>query len=318
MGLAASQARFLNLTARKTNIEYEGQQINQQRTALANQSANYYSQMLTLSVPVPPSESNYSTVVYTFTMNGETCTINQVTNATGNANTANIIYTRTYTNNYNMNQNDNYRNITNNNGTYKFNDNQLRALNDSNLDGNVFTQTVKEDIVKALGFTQGSNDFDKVYVLNVGSNSNPSYEYYKKSDLPTGASGNVYGYTAGSVTAYEQKSVSGVTITRDVNNRISAISAPGTLGTDIAVTSSTIKDSIAYNDAYAEYEYQTYLYQQKMEEINAQTSVIQAQDKKLELRLKQLDTEQSAISTEMDNISSLIDKNVENSFKVFG
>ena len=36
MGLAASQARFLNLTARKTNLEYEGQQINQQRTTLAN------------------------------------------------------------------------------------------------------------------------------------------------------------------------------------------------------------------------------------------------------------------------------------------
>ena len=32
MGMAASQARFLSLTARKTNVEYEGQQINQQRT----------------------------------------------------------------------------------------------------------------------------------------------------------------------------------------------------------------------------------------------------------------------------------------------
>ena len=45
MGMAASQARFLNLTARKTNIEYEGQQINQQRTALSNESANLYNQI---------------------------------------------------------------------------------------------------------------------------------------------------------------------------------------------------------------------------------------------------------------------------------
>ena len=36
MGMAASQARFLGLTARKTNVEYEGQQINQQRTRLIN------------------------------------------------------------------------------------------------------------------------------------------------------------------------------------------------------------------------------------------------------------------------------------------
>ena len=36
MGMAASQARYLALTARKTNTEWEGQQINQARTALAH------------------------------------------------------------------------------------------------------------------------------------------------------------------------------------------------------------------------------------------------------------------------------------------
>lgn len=67
MGMAASQARFLGLTARKTNVEYEGQQINQQRTTLANQSANYYSQLLGMSVPTPPSIADYTKTVYTFT-----------------------------------------------------------------------------------------------------------------------------------------------------------------------------------------------------------------------------------------------------------
>jgi len=32
MGLAASQARFLSLTARKSDIEFKGQQVNQERT----------------------------------------------------------------------------------------------------------------------------------------------------------------------------------------------------------------------------------------------------------------------------------------------
>ena len=45
MGMAATQARYLGLTARKTNTEYEGQQINQARTALANQSANLWNRM---------------------------------------------------------------------------------------------------------------------------------------------------------------------------------------------------------------------------------------------------------------------------------
>lgn len=66
MGMAASQARFLGLTARKTNTEYEGQQINQQRTTLSNQSANYYNDLLGMSVPVPPSIADFTKTVYTF------------------------------------------------------------------------------------------------------------------------------------------------------------------------------------------------------------------------------------------------------------
>ena len=65
MGMAASQARFLGLTARKSNVEYQGQQVNQQRTALANESSNLYSQMMNLDVPVPPSQSDYYKTVYT-------------------------------------------------------------------------------------------------------------------------------------------------------------------------------------------------------------------------------------------------------------
>lgn len=66
MGMAASQARYLALVARKSNCEYEGQQINQARTVLSNQSANLFNQMLGLSVPVPPSTSDYTKTVYTY------------------------------------------------------------------------------------------------------------------------------------------------------------------------------------------------------------------------------------------------------------
>ncbi len=66
MGMSASQARFLSLTARKTNVEYEGQQINQQRTTLSNESSNYYSQLTSMSVPVPPSTADYTKITYTF------------------------------------------------------------------------------------------------------------------------------------------------------------------------------------------------------------------------------------------------------------
>ncbi len=66
MGMAASQARYLGLTARKTNVEYEGQQINQARTALANQSANTFNELLSLEVPTAPSTQDYTTLQYSY------------------------------------------------------------------------------------------------------------------------------------------------------------------------------------------------------------------------------------------------------------
>lgn len=66
MGMSASQARFLNLTARKSNVEFEGQQINQQRTTLSNQSASYYSELCNMAVPTPPSVDDYTKVTYSF------------------------------------------------------------------------------------------------------------------------------------------------------------------------------------------------------------------------------------------------------------
>ncbi len=67
MGLAASQARFLELTSRKSNIEFQGQQINQQRTTLSNVSAGYNEQLMTLSVPTAPSTQDYTKVSYSYT-----------------------------------------------------------------------------------------------------------------------------------------------------------------------------------------------------------------------------------------------------------
>ncbi len=66
MGMAASQARYLGLTARKTNVEYEGQQINQARTALGNQSATLWNQQLSLSIPTCPNMMDYTKVQYSF------------------------------------------------------------------------------------------------------------------------------------------------------------------------------------------------------------------------------------------------------------
>jgi hypothetical protein len=64
MGMAASQARYLSLSARKTNTEYEGQQLNQQRLNLANQTADLFNQMLSMSVPQCPDSNDFTKLQY--------------------------------------------------------------------------------------------------------------------------------------------------------------------------------------------------------------------------------------------------------------
>lgn len=86
MGMSASQARLLSLTARQSNLEFEGQQINQQRTSLSSQSANYYNSLLAMSVPTPPSTDDYTKVSYSFTIGGNSATIAQVLPQDGNGN----------------------------------------------------------------------------------------------------------------------------------------------------------------------------------------------------------------------------------------
>lgn len=93
--MAASQARFLGLTARKTNVEYEGQQVNQQRTTLSNQSANYYNQLLGMTVPVPPSIDDYTKTVYSFSDGALNNTITSLIAQQGG--NFLISYNRTYT-----------------------------------------------------------------------------------------------------------------------------------------------------------------------------------------------------------------------------
>ena len=66
MAMAASQARFLQLTARMSNVEYQGQQINQERTGLSNESAQAYNSLLGMTVPTPPSKTDFTKTVYEF------------------------------------------------------------------------------------------------------------------------------------------------------------------------------------------------------------------------------------------------------------
>jgi len=97
MGMAASQARLLSLQARQSNLEYQGQQINQERTILSQQCTALYNSLLAMEVPTPPSTQDYTTIEYSgsdgatnFTIgtvkpSGENYNVEIKTTQTGNA-----------------------------------------------------------------------------------------------------------------------------------------------------------------------------------------------------------------------------------------
>ena len=196
MGLAATQTRFLQLTARKSNVEYKGQQINQQRTVLSNKAANAYQSMLTLQVPTPPSTSDYVKI------------------------------------------------------QYQYKDANGATWQTTSYDGNTSNMTVKN---LATG---------EVKTDNIGK--------------------------------FEQDKITG-RYTKAGNTTLTPVE---------------VVDNNAYDDAYNQYTYQQYLYEQEMQVINSQTAIIQQQDKELELQLNQLDTEQSEITTELEALDKVLGDNV--------
>ena len=353
MGMAASQARYLGLTARKTNTEYEGQQVNQERTALANQSAGLFNQMLSLEVPTPPSATDYTKTYYTFTepSKTETTTIDRIyiddeKTAEGNGiyGTIEITEKSSY---LTANPTTFVRNSGSDNTTYTINP-------PADNEGNYTINLGAAGPYTITGPTQNSSvarAINDSYKESTGSTEDkyPEDTYFFQFTVPT--TGMTYyipgpvdgtkpdtddffsGYTGDSTSNLEAYAVEGKTKTErnsqyvrlnqanDGTGRYESITVldeeGNPTGTTYTLTQQTVQDDEAYDAAMATYTAKKAIYEKQVADINAQTTVIQQQDKTLELHLDQLDTEQQAIQTEMDAVKKVIDKNIEETFKTF-
>lgn len=285
MGLAASQARFLGLTARKSNTEYEGQQVNQQRTALANESASLYSQLTNLSVPTPPDINQYYSTEYTFTIDGTTYTMSQLPQMTEDGLYS---FVATYSG-----MNSRYDKVLDMEGI------------DTSAIVNGTAGTVALANVSKLAAVVG--DTTETHASRFTSGSDVYYNV-------GGVNGQYYKYV--STPTIEEKDFQGVSFTFDSTGAFQSMQLSNS-GDKIAISANNVADDDAYEQAMNEYNKDYNDYEKTMSQINAKTEVIQQQDKSLELRLNQLDTEQNAISTEMDAVQKVIDKNVESTFKTF-
>lgn len=308
MGLAATQARYLGLTARKTNVEFEGQQVNQQRTALANHSANLYNQLYALKVPTPPNVTDYYKTEYSYSIAGTTYDIDEYTKEDDGTYTLKVSYT-------------DYKDV----GSKSFVTGSLR----SNGDGTYWVQTASstESYLLDLAAAEENEALDLAqkretpgkYVSYKDTENNMTY-YFDTEWLEAQSAdyqGTLNRY-------YISKELDTKTDTRkncqlsfDKNGSIETVIDPSITETPVTCTATTDQDTDAYNKAMNEYNFDKAAYEKSIADINSQTEQIQAQDRSLELRLRQLDTEQQALMTEMDSLKSVLDKNIEKVFKVF-
>lgn len=308
MGMAASQARFLGLTARKTNVEYEGQQVNQARTALSSQSAGLFNQMLGLNVPVPPNATDFYSMRYTYN--------------TGNTDSEIVGYTGLNSGLYNL--------------TVK-----ETVIKPVSYSSNLAITPLEKDGKKYVNF--GGKDYelelvkDSALQKEQGLDSDEFYQYkVTSSDLKTVTTYNLAkadydkaqkdvaqtmkNYYWKDTPVSTLKELKDVTIGTDPKTgQFTSISYVDENGKSVnqPLAIQQVQDDAGYDKAMNDYNYQKMLYERTIADINTQTEIIQQQDRTLELKLRQLDTEQEALQQEMDAVKKVIDKNIESTFKTF-
>lgn len=454
MGMSASQARFLSLTARKNNVEFQGQQINQQRTTLSNESSSYYSELCNMVVPTPPSVDDYTKITYTFDDGALTntvtsmlvnpdpkkqglysisyiqqwqddysivsssssliskspekvqsvreCTpdeINKIEYYYFNAvlNAAEQAYKEADGTYYTMDKDGNKTPLTGvteddlvmciydetqtdpnkavslvakdadgkyvreaevEKDTYKIGTSTLRKLGsmlDYNREADPYLSSLTDkqldDLMEQEKYYRSmlndyqsnnpgsTNDWYVRYIKDTTSGTYVPY-FYSASEVDDENKYNTDGYATSNINCYsigsstKTKEVMNQTgrVEKDSSGRYIAITIYQTdeagnikkdaqtgaeLCATYSLTTNTITDEEAYNDALNQYRYEQNQYDKKIQEINSKLEIVQQQDKSLELNLKQLDTEENAISTELEAVKKVISKNIDSSFKTF-
>ena len=300
-----------------------------------------------MSVPVPPSVDDYTKTVYTFEDGALT---NQITAMIAqNDGTYTVSYLRQWTDDFSVvGASTSIVNANADKTQFKVGSTTLRKLGtiptkaDGTYDKDAggadsYLESLSEDQIKQLKAEEdeyikllenkyGAGDYLVRYIQDTTTGEYNPY-FYKLSDLQNAnyddngnSQSNINCYKVGSETKTEEvKAVEDCLIEKDSSGRYINITIPNN-GNPVtySLTTSTVTDQDAYEDAMNQYEYEKYEYDQAINEINAKIEIIQSQDKNLELRLKQLDTEQKAISTEIDAVSQVIQKNTESTFKTFG
>jgi hypothetical protein len=284
MGLAASQARYLALTARKSNVEFQGQQINQQRTLLASESADLFNQILAMKVPTTPNVSDYYIDTYSFADGDSDYSFSEPTQNGDGTYKLRLTYDIDAIEASRTGQ---YTNAT-------IDDSDVLSYNgysctlsvadipDEDDDPTVMTREILSKMDPSI--TSGSTVY-KYYI----NDQSGTIEYYISQDTYDNikSSGN-FRALYGTDTTLEKTGTANAYLYTDgsTSNRYTSAtiinSSVGNLdGLTFNLDYTSVEDTEAYEQAMLDYEYAKNVYQKEIEDINAKTETIQIQDKTL-------------------------------------
>ncbi len=298
MGLAASQGRYLCLTARNSDLVYEGQQISQQRLALTNE---------TQEIADRYNEAMNNKIMQANTADGVTQQL-----------TYDILTSQNPYSGLGMRLVDIYGNVVIPGEYIEVSSKEQQEATDgeealSNNYNSSKKYSSKEEFIQKY-FSDVTGDA----LTELSSKSLEDLCAYYNELYPESELNVVYKNKSNSELVGE-----GEHVVKDANCMdplylqemlstgqwlIQQANPNEETGWDnLTWQGSSLISEVYYtaDDAAAEAEYE------------AAMTKIQKQDKLLELRLEQVQTQQSSVEKEMESVKQIIDKNIEDSFKTF-
>ena len=291
MGLSASQVRYLALTARKSDIEYEAQVINNARIELANKSSD-------------------ATKAYTERMNNKIIRIaSGIEKDTGLKTWTELTFENAQEKGYQ---------IIGGGGDSLIPSPYSEYLPGTNLSAEEYNSL--SEIQKSKCTLNENGTYTVNTLIRGGINEN--YNGMDIQSLLVSARGQIvseqffdflcaHGYGTGKYFSLDADGKpAGETSYKELVEEFQSNSSNKGINTVVdwrSDVSNMFKETLYTEDdaqALAEYE--------------AATAEIQSQDKQLELKLKGIETEHKAIETELEAVKKVVDKNIESSYKTFG
>lgn len=286
MGLAASQGRYLALTARNSDLTYEMQQIAQQRLNLATQTqtvADTYNEAMSNTVMLVnladgSQRLTYDIITSQDPFNGLNM---RIVDANGNV----VVPTNqsainvTYTDENGEKVSETFTSAADFVNKYMADDIQIEEMSSWSL----------EDVASHYNQTYSVSGTVVTYESGINSSLKGENERYLFDDNCKDPDYLQQMLTSGEWTLQQ----------------IDTTNADEWANVEWQGTSSISEVYDTSDDAAAEAEYQSAM------------TELQNMDKILELRLEQIQTEQSAVEKEMESVKNIISKNIESTFKTF-